>query len=117
MKTTKELIIADITAKVEAKLASHKVDLSLLDNLSNIMMESGSLLVLQKQQLEAAQKLDKSIVLNKKGLAEAQRGLAAATDLGEPKAIEIFKGWVKSFTTDLSRAEKGKKLVANLSNI
>jgi hypothetical protein len=26
MKTTKELIIADITAKVEAKLASHKVE-------------------------------------------------------------------------------------------
>ncbi len=117
MKTTKEIIIADITAKVEAKLASQKVELSLLNELSNIMMESGSLLVLQKQQLEAAQKLDKSITLNKKGLAEAQRGLAAATDLGEPKAIEIFKGWVKSFTTDLARAEKGKKLVANLSNI
>ena len=33
MKTTKELIIADITAKVEAKLASHKVELSALDNL------------------------------------------------------------------------------------
>jgi len=29
MKTTKELIIADITAKVEAKLASQKVDLTL----------------------------------------------------------------------------------------
>jgi hypothetical protein len=27
MKTTKELIIADITAKVEAKLASQKVEL------------------------------------------------------------------------------------------
>ena len=29
MKTTKELIIADITAKVEAKLASQKVELAL----------------------------------------------------------------------------------------
>ena len=29
MKTTKELIIADITAKVEAKLANQKVELSL----------------------------------------------------------------------------------------
>ena len=35
MKTTKELIIADITAKVEAKLASQKVELSLIDNLNN----------------------------------------------------------------------------------
>ena len=32
MKTTKELIIADITAKVEAKLASQKVELSLVDD-------------------------------------------------------------------------------------
>lgn len=117
MKTTKEQIIADITAKVEAKLASHKVDLSLLDSLSNIMMESSSLLVLQAQQMQAAEKLDKSIALNKKGLAEAQRGLKAATDLGEPKSIEIFKNWVKSFTSDISRAEKGKKLISQLSNI
>ena len=33
MKTTKELIIEDITAKVEAKLASQKVNLSLVDDL------------------------------------------------------------------------------------
>ena len=31
MKTTKELIIADITAKVEAKLASQKVELAIHD--------------------------------------------------------------------------------------
>ena len=35
MKTTKELIIADITAKVEAKLASQKVDLSAVDDIKN----------------------------------------------------------------------------------
>ena len=32
MKTTKELIIADITAKVEAKLASQKVELNIAEN-------------------------------------------------------------------------------------
>jgi DNA repair ATPase RecN len=32
MKTTKELIIADITAKVEAKLASQKVELSVVED-------------------------------------------------------------------------------------
>ena len=117
MKTTKELIIADITAKVEAKLASQKIELSLINELANIKKEAGSLLVLQKQQLEAAQKLDQSITLNKRGLSESQRGLAAANDLGESRAIEIFKNYVKSFTDDLTRAEKGKKLVANLSNI
>jgi hypothetical protein len=36
MKTTKELIIADITAKVEAKLASQKVNLSLVDDLKTL---------------------------------------------------------------------------------
>jgi hypothetical protein len=33
MKTIKELIIADITAKVEAKLSSQKVELGLIDDL------------------------------------------------------------------------------------
>jgi uncharacterized protein YicC (UPF0701 family) len=33
MKTTKELIIADITAKVEAKLAKHEVELAITDKL------------------------------------------------------------------------------------
>jgi hypothetical protein len=36
MKTTKDLIIADITAKVEAKLASQKVELSLVDDLTKL---------------------------------------------------------------------------------
>jgi len=108
--------VADIESNA-TELSSHKVHLALLNDLANIMAESGSLLVLQSQQMQAAEKLDKSIALNKKGLAEAQRGLKAATDLGEPKTIEIFKGWVKSFTNDIARAEKGKKLVAALSNI
>ena len=37
MKTTKELIIADITAKVEAKLASQKIELSLTDDLTKLV--------------------------------------------------------------------------------
>ena len=39
MKTTKELIIADITAKVEAKLASQKVELSLVDDLNKVISD------------------------------------------------------------------------------
>ena len=38
MKTTKELIIADITAKVEAKLASQNVELALIDDLIKLGM-------------------------------------------------------------------------------
>lgn len=40
MKTTKELIIADITAKVEAKLASHKVDLNMLNNYKAVVQNA-----------------------------------------------------------------------------
>jgi hypothetical protein len=43
MKTTKELIIADITAKVEAKLASHKVNLAIPDQLISIIKNSKTL--------------------------------------------------------------------------
>jgi hypothetical protein len=44
MKTTKELIIADITAKVEAKLASQKVELGLIDDLNKALDESQEVL-------------------------------------------------------------------------
>ena len=37
MKTTKELIIADITAKVKAKLASQKVELSLIEDFRKLL--------------------------------------------------------------------------------
>ena len=37
MKTTKELIIADITAKVEAKLASQKVELNVKDDITKTL--------------------------------------------------------------------------------
>ena len=40
MKTTKELIIADITAKVEAKLASQKVELALTDDLTKLIAQN-----------------------------------------------------------------------------
>ena len=40
MKTTKELIIADITAKVEAKLASQKVELA---TITSIVKERGKI--------------------------------------------------------------------------
>jgi hydroxypyruvate isomerase len=39
MKTTKELIIEDITAKVEAKLASQKVELTLISDFEKSVKE------------------------------------------------------------------------------
>ena len=109
--------LGKIEAIHETNLGKHEVELALLDELSNLNMEGGSLLVLQAQQSEAFTKLEKSISINKKGLDIAQRGLKAAQDLGEPKTIEIFKNWVKTFSSDIQRAEKGKKLISQLSNI
>jgi hypothetical protein len=43
MKTTKELIIADITAKVEAKLASQKVELAIPDQLIAVIKNAKTL--------------------------------------------------------------------------
>ncbi len=40
MKTTKELIIEDITAKVEAKLASQKIDLNMLNNYKAVVQNA-----------------------------------------------------------------------------
>lgn len=101
----------------EINLAQHRVDLALLDDLANISMEAGSLLVLQRFQSQAFQQLEKSISLNKKGLLEAERGLKAAQELGEPRAIEAFERWIKGFKNDIQRAEKGQRLVAQLDNV
>ena len=43
MKTTKELIIADITAKVEAKLASQKVELSVIQNIIDYSIKANKI--------------------------------------------------------------------------
>ena len=52
MKTTKELIIADITAKVEAKLASQKVELGLIDDLNNALFKVPKDVELSKMEVE-----------------------------------------------------------------
>ena len=68
MKTTKELIIADITAKVEAKLASQKVELADLKTLENRLKDifvyekkldviNPKLLELNKQKQDAVNQL------------------------------------------------------------
>ena len=57
MKTTKELIIADITAKVEAKLASQKVELA---NINDLFSQSETVIKIFNDKTE---KIKKSISL------------------------------------------------------
>jgi hypothetical protein len=103
--------------KEETQLASHEVHLALLDELSNINMEAGSLLVLTGELMSASERLNKSIELNKSGLAKAEKGLSIAKELGEPKSIEIMQRHIKSFSGDIKRAEQGKKILAQLEKI
>ena len=67
--------------------------------------------------MKIAEQLSKYIELNKKGLAQAEKGLKAAQDLGVQDGVDTFKRWVKSFTDDIKRAEKGQKILADLSRI
>ena len=100
MKTTKELIIAEITAKVEAKLASQKVELADLKTLENRLKDifvyekkldviNPKLIELNKQKQDAVSQL-KSILRNSEDtLAEF---LAQAKELGlDPSNVPAFK--------------------------
>lgn len=116
MNTTKS-VYNRLFQEDKVELGKHEVELALLDDLLNLNREAGSLLVLQKFQSGAYTQLEKSLELNKKGLAQAEKGLKAAQDLGVQDGIDTFKRWIKSFTDDIKRAEKGQKIIAELSNI
>jgi hypothetical protein len=74
MKTTKELIIADITAKVEAKLASHKVELATLDEITtaseSVKKQYDS--VFQKA-MAALSNVNEGVKIGNKAFFEAQK--------------------------------------------
>jgi DNA repair ATPase RecN len=107
MKTTKELIIADITAKVEAKLASQKVELSLVDDLNkvissytksnaNYQIAFNELKQLDDKFIALKTKAREFFAFDKKTYSEAQKVIANITkqakDLGiDPNSIKGLK--------------------------
>lgn len=74
MKTTKELIIADITAKVEAKLASQKVELSLADDLIKFYKDNSA------QSNKASLKVD-TLLMETKIALNMYKEVQAGTDV------------------------------------
>ena len=88
------------------QLKGIKVELALLDELVNANMEAGSLLVIQKEIMNATDKLNKSKKLNADGLAKAKKGLESAKALGDEKTIATFTRWVDTFNKDIARADK-----------
>jgi len=90
MKTTKELIIADITAKVEAKLANQKVELASLQGVIKLddaafKLKDKSLAVTQKVKESlsiAISNLGQTVSAFEKVIAEVNALEKSAKDLG-----------------------------------
>jgi hypothetical protein len=91
-----------------------KVEFALLDELVNTNMEAGSMMVIQKFIMDAVQKVEKSIAMNKEGLKKAEKGLEAAKELGDKNSIDTFTRWVASFKEDIKRAEG---IIASLNKV
>ena len=92
MKTTKELIIADITAKVEAKLASQKVELSLIDDFTksaNPTITNGDLL--KKESDETQKNLNEYFKL-KSDLEDKKKSLEIDLKTAERRINMIIDG-------------------------
>ena len=96
------------------QLKGIRVELALLDELVNANMEAGSLLVIQKEIMNATEKLNKSKKLNADGLAKAKKGLESAKALGDEKTIATFTRWVDTFNKDIARADKA---IAQLKSV
>jgi hypothetical protein len=96
MKTTKELIIADITAKVEAKLASQSVELGVIqDEIKNVDIIEKSFkeafLVISFARAKAMPMLKESIANAKKFLNKFEETKKAAKELGIDLPQEFIK--------------------------
>jgi hypothetical protein len=90
------------------------IKLALLDELVNLNMEAGTLLVIQKEVNAVFTRLEKSKKMNGEGLAKAKKGLESAKMLGDEKTIATFTRWVDAFNKDLARADKA---IAQLKNV
>ena len=91
MKTTKELIIADITAKVEAKLASQKVDLANIQanikELNMLVDKNIKIINLAEKEVQALSVSISSIVFNDNVYKELIKQRQEVKDLGlQPQA-------------------------------
>jgi hypothetical protein len=82
MKTTKELIIEDITAKVEAKLASQKVELGLIDDLNKALDES--------QEVLGGLKKDNQRIDQMKDLVDKKLKERSKLEVNEKKSSDIY---------------------------
>jgi FlaA1/EpsC-like NDP-sugar epimerase len=118
MKTTKELIIADITAKVEAKLAkielaSHQVELAILDDLKkNAQDMINSLGVVGEQRLViigARNKMNQAIINSENITNNLEKSLATYLQQVKDLGIEQVPAIAKNIQNEISKARKSNK--------
>jgi hypothetical protein len=109
MKTTKELIIADITAKVEAKLASQKVELS---SIKELTLQLKVLQSLESELLKSAEKyMDTLTILEKQyQIANGVRNSANRAVSDSLAIIKDFKGKANALGLDGSNVKEVKDL-------
>ena len=93
MKTTKELIIEDITAKVEAKLASQKVQLGTIDanikEMRLIVDKNIKVINLAEKEVQNLSNSINSLVLNENIYKELIKQKKDLADLGVPMYAEF----------------------------
>jgi hypothetical protein len=106
MKTTKELIIADITAKVEAKLASQKVELGVVQDIISSVQS------IQTKNNNAFELIDKTKMIYKESLLlskDAQNKIDKLKQVVKDLGIELT-------IRDLSLIERVKSLNSVATN-
>jgi hypothetical protein len=103
MKTIKELIIADITAKVEAKLSSQKVELGLIDDLNKALAESQEILGGLKKD---NQRIDEMQTMVEKKLKEREKLVA-----NKSKSSDIYFKLENQFLSAKKQVENDVELL------
>ena len=116
MKTTKELIIADITAKVEAKLAKielakHEVKLALLDEINELTKTWQTKCIPDYASIEKNRTRLFTEVKDLKNKSKIAYDLYNKTDLRTNAILKEYSALAKQLGIDVKTIEPYKKLL------
>lgn len=111
----REQIIADITAKVETKLASQKVELGLLQDIEKELVTANAGAIKAIELANAAKKpAETSLKLNKELLGKFQAFVKQIKDLGIQNSQTEVENGIKQVKENIKAIEN---LIGNLNQI